>query len=529
LGQVVITTNLKQIAEPIVLIEFKFTNNGGEPTSLDLAYDGELFVDNTAFTACFSINQGQGFYVQGTQYGFTFITKSYSLVRDVSKYWFGASTSLSSNYWSQVTTSSATGIMTECAFSWQAISIPAGGIQTVGLLVRSGEFLISPPELSLSPISANLVVSQILYLQGSVQCVDPGITFNLLLVIDEDLSDIKTILSSIPLGSFSFSISLSGYSISLGFHTFSFCAVDRFFGRISSNISYYFEVIPDATVSDSLSLSFTPTPTSTVTLTPSPTESYTPTDTVWPSLTPLPTPTPLMDLEFGTDVDSNHNFDIWGLAGATRIPITNNFQGFQTRIRVSNSNEQLVNQMDVLRYNGVSVSTHLIRITGNVLLIAFKIQNFNPSVTSVDVGLNTNLWVDGVDTTKCYFLPDNQGFYILRQNYGFTLIGRSYSLVRELSTYWYGFSLFLYDNYWNQVSGNYVSINPSCAFSWQAISLQPNAIATVGILLRSGEFMGDPPLLSFDPTAIPTIVGRLQTFDIHGSVETSPQGLTVDL
>jgi hypothetical protein len=99
-----LATSVVQLTDYAGLIRFRLQNGNSVRTIVDLECDGDTFIDGLG-QGYFYDNGGVGFTMNGTNYWFTCLCRSCPLVRNVSTYWIGTSTSLSTTCWTQSTVS----------------------------------------------------------------------------------------------------------------------------------------------------------------------------------------------------------------------------------------------------------------------------------------------------------------------------------------------------------------------------------------------------------------------------------------
>jgi hypothetical protein len=95
---------------------------------------------------------------------------------------------------------------------------------------------------------------------GQIVSASPSIVVDLILVIDDDLTNLHFISRSLNPGFINLAILLSNYNILIGFHKFSFYVIDRPYGRISNARTYDIEILHDATISLSPSATISKSP-----------------------------------------------------------------------------------------------------------------------------------------------------------------------------------------------------------------------------------------------------------------------------
>jgi hypothetical protein len=501
-------------------------NGNSVIASVDVECDSDLCLNGDDSPIVSAVGDGRGFSVTSGGYIFTFIGRNYPLIRNVSSYWFGSVISASSHYWDQVSMNSYTGGDSACSWSWQGISIPAGKFVSVGILCRSGSFISDGPDLSISPDSMGLlvVVSTILNVTGSVISSVPSLLFDLLLVIDNDLNDIRYVARSLMFGSFAIPFRLSNGDLSFGWHNLTFYAVDIPYGRISSGCLFGLELVPDATVSASPAIS----------LSPPVTVSFTPTSTVAASLTPrvtsspAPTPSSLMPVRYGL-AGLGYSFELWGLNGLSHITMSSS--GFTTRMRISDVLSTVAQWDSPLVHNGVILTHNSTQVSDCTVLIVLKLVNGNSGSMSVDVESDTDLCISGISNSpRCDDIAQGRGFSVGSDSLRFSFILGNYPLIRPVSSYWFGSQNNRSSNYWNQVTfDSVIGLDSGCIWSWQGIMIAPGGVVTVGVLFRSGRFLDNGPELSIFRGPFESLIPVSEALNVNGSVISIVPGLVFDL
>jgi hypothetical protein len=351
-------------------------------------------------------------------------------------------------------------------------------------------------------------------------------------MIDDDLTDLRFIGSSLPVGPVSLYISIPDYSFSLGSHTLSYYAVDYPYGRISPAVTYSFTVMRDATISRSPSPTRSASPRATVTVTPLESQTPTPPASISQSASPFPTPTPLIPLRFGLSTVDDYNFYVCGDVVSGEIRLTPNNQGFMTRVRINGGQEQSPFQKGNPWTSGnVRITTFSTQIGASVIFVGFKLENTGSSSVTIDLTCYGQLNVDGRANSPCSSLPDGRGIWMPGNQYNFALIGRSYPLVQDVYGYWFGSNTYLDYSHWEDMTGSGpVSVtNVACSFSWQTNVVPGGSYRTIGVLFRAADYFENPPELWLNDSSLIGIVGISQTVEVNGLVTSSNPGVIIDL
>jgi hypothetical protein len=391
--------------------------------------------------AVFDTGQGRGFSIGTPPFDFSLILRNYPVIRGVSTYWFGVYSNRTNNRWNNVSALNFSGGDSGCAWSWQGISIPAGGITTAGILFRSGVFLADPPELFVLPTSVSSVIahSAVLNVSGWVHSFNGSVLVDLILVFDDDLSAIRFVGRSVVAAAFTLDIDIAEYNLSVGLHEAVFYAVDIPYGRISKGESFIFEVVLDAT------LSFSALPSRTVSV------SFPRSVTRSPFATPFPTVTPIVPVRFGS-TSSVYSFNLFGLDASAQVSIASG--GFDTRMRISGMVSSYAYWGTPLIYQGVVLTHNSTQVSDCAILIVLKLFNSNAGIISVDIESDAAFWIDSLYAVAIYNLDEGRGFRLVPVNREFTFILRGYPLIRDVSTYWFGGSGDRLGNYWSQVNSS---------------------------------------------------------------------------
>jgi hypothetical protein len=145
--------------------------------------------------------------MQGATYAFSFVGKSCPLFRDVSSYWFGIYNTRSSYLSSQIGSRVSSVQDQDCTWSWSGLSVPGGGFLTVGVLFKSGPIVADSPSIQILSASSCVLSNDAVELSGVISDARSS-AISGLCVVDGDLSQIQTLWSSLPPGSFRYSVSL---------------------------------------------------------------------------------------------------------------------------------------------------------------------------------------------------------------------------------------------------------------------------------------------------------------------------------
>jgi hypothetical protein len=475
---VTLTSHFTLLGGSAVLIAFRLANNNSVTTSVDVECDTDLYVDGRDSAPISDLGNNQGFIMQGTNYNFTLIGRSYPLVRDVSSYWFGHYSDRTSNYWIQSTTNYYTGD-SGCTWSWQGISIPAGQFSTISLIMKSGQLIPGNPILRISKgaIPPTAFISDSITVRGFVHDFRSHSLIDLYAVFDSDLLRVFSVRQLIPSGSeFNCSIILLAYNLTSGVHQLSIYAVDHNCSRVSPGQQFEITLLN-------------------------------------PNLT------------FPMSWRSSSSFDLIGTSSTGSI-ITSSGDGYATRFRVNGTLSDICPSLGSITLNGVTLSINLTHLGENAILVSFRIANSNSSAVNVDIESDVDLLVDNNVIVTCSALNESRGFSINGTSHSFTVIGRSYPLVKDISTYWFGYYDSRTSNYWIQSTLSSYNGDSGFTWSWQQLSIPSGQFVSVSLIVRSGPFVSNSPELTMSETSIPDFLPILELIHIVGRVNIS---LPIDL
>jgi hypothetical protein len=242
---VTLTKHWAQITDSAVLLVVKLVNANSASSSVTVTCDCDLYVDDRdAGLPCCEL-EGQGFLMQGATYAFSFVGKSCPLFRDVSFYWFGLYYTRSDFLLSQIGSSISSLQDQACAWSWSDLSVPGGGFLTVGVLFKSGPIVTDSPSVVIFSAPSCVMSNDTIEWSGAISDSRSSVISGLL-VVDGDLSQIRTLWSSLPPDSFHYSVSLPSLDLSHGDHQFSFYAASA--GRVSAAASQTIKIIGSSVV-----------------------------------------------------------------------------------------------------------------------------------------------------------------------------------------------------------------------------------------------------------------------------------------
>jgi hypothetical protein len=219
------------------------------------------------------------------------------------------------------------------------------------------------------------------------------------------------------------------------------------------------------------------------------------------------------------------NFDLrFGQNGTISTTFANS--GYSTLVRVGSSSVTLLN-LQSKSCSGVLISTHLTQLSANAVLIAFKFVNSNSTSQTVNLSVSSNVSLDNNGDAP-FETVEGKGFATWSGLYNFTIICMNYSLVSSVTTYWYGRFANLNSSYWIRApNSSYSGGDSAMAFSWQGISISQGGSKTVAVIMKSGVFDGDSPVLIMDRDTIPARCLLDEVLYVNGSVTNANGSVTV--
>jgi hypothetical protein len=166
---------------------------------------------------------------------------------------------------------------------------------------------------------------------------------------------------------------------------------------------------------------------------------------------------------------------------------------------------------------GITVHTYNFALSPFTILAAFKLTNENDDVGTCDLAVYADTCVDGFEWHPIGALPSGQGFYwgdvSEGEEYIMTVICRSYPLISDVTTYWYGHFGSLPTSIWNQTTVDTVTgLDTGMSFSSQGISVASHDSTVVSVLFRSGNHFVHQPSVDH------VIVGDTVPAPVHGSI-----------
>jgi hypothetical protein len=162
------------------------------------------------------------------------------------------------------------------------------------------------------------------------------------------------------------------------------------------------------------------------------------------------------------------------------------------------------------------------QLSSNAILLCFKLENQGIYSQSPSILISVDLWLDG-DYPSVIQLLLNSGFKVCSTSHELTFICRSYPLVRNVSSYWFGAYNVRSSHNWTQITDNEVSgIDTGATISWQEILIPSGRSLTRSIIVKFGPFSSGNTLeLSLTFPQIPSTFTGYEELLISGTVTIS--------
>jgi hypothetical protein len=221
----------------------------------------------------------------------------------------------------------------------------------------------------------------------------------------------------------------------------------------------------------------------------------------WTASLPERTPAPLST---GIEVNSvtggpisSANFDIWAMAGDTKIWTSFGGNGWRTILNISGTTSEFYGMADAT-ISGVRMSTRINQVSPFYVQLEFELMNTATSARMASVGIFCDLYVGNTDSDEIT-LYGTEGIDITGNGFAFRWVLKgSNPLVTPATTWWFGEHGDENDNLWTQAAATSMSLNmdSGMAMSWQQWSIG----AGERIYLRSLWGVGVPPISSSLPS-----------------------------
>jgi hypothetical protein len=184
----------------------------------------------------------------------------------------------------------------------------------------------------------------------------------------------------------------------------------------------------------------------------------------------------------------NFSFDVWGLAGSSRIGMTSGDRGFGVQMRTSGGSYvgPYLNGNETVTFRGATFTPYLAQLGDSAVLISSKMVSLSNVAVWVDLACHASLLVDGAENVSITSYG-NLGYYISGPTYGFTIICGGHPLVVNASYTWFGPEPL--GSYWTaETQANYTYNGRAvCSWSWRDFRIQGGGVVTRGIIIRSGR------------------------------------------
>jgi hypothetical protein len=227
LGVLTVATSWASLSATTILVAFRLSNDNPVQAECDIA----VFCSAAADGPIVAADQGLSWSLGGNT---VFVVgRASSLVENISAYWFGSRTELAGNYWSQTAENSFAGSDPAVAFSWQGVSVPAGGRKSVSAIFRSGL-----PEGARPTLAVNWTAFE----SNRVAIGFAGNGSGIFMVVDGDVARIALVAESVT----EVTIRYGAYSIAAGNHSLDFYAVSQG-GLVSAPVTVRVTVPPEGT------------------------------------------------------------------------------------------------------------------------------------------------------------------------------------------------------------------------------------------------------------------------------------------
>jgi hypothetical protein len=447
------------IAPNTAVVAIKLRNENPFPAVVNVSIENDVRFDGNDWAPVWGLPGQRGFIIYSPNHTMTWALRSYTLVDDVTTYWFGPWGDIYESNWTQVQQEDFSGADSAMAFSWQELSIPARSILTRSVIAKFGNFETGNISLDLvfeGAENENLEYRSTVTARGHATGRGVGLA-KIVAVVDDDRSAFFTVLERVRLnGTLNFTFAFVDFGVAQGGHTLSFYIVDED-GNVGGPVTLTTFVLA-------------PTPTSSRSTSP------------YPSHTPAPTD---IAIEVG---EYQNGFNVSGLA-ANGTGIRTSYSGYYLQVRVDGQDTVEAGSWGVTDIHGIVATFHLTVISKNAALLAFKIKNTASTARVVDLAIASDVFFDGDDKARCSEIEPLRGFVISSNSSAFAFILRGYPLVSDVSTFWYGVNWDRYINYWTQVREKCSPPDDSgCSFSWQGIGVRPGRETTRSCIVKFGVF-----------------------------------------
>jgi hypothetical protein len=408
-------------------LRFEVENHGAQPQTVDIGVGNDIKIGENENAPVWALPDGRGFIVYDGSYVFGWALRGFPLVTNVTTYWYGYWRGLfEGGLWNQTDQLNLSGIDSAFAFSWQNVSVPAGGIAVRGVFVKCGNLESQPISLSLDfefePESDVYYLEQV-NASGWVRTNSTG-PVAILLIIDDDIEFYVVIGTEFRAANeVNFSFSATELDVSPGRHDFAFYAIDDD-GNIAEPVVFGPTIVG-----------------------PTATQSRTPTASPSLSTAATQTPAPLYPMDIVIP-QYGPAFQIEEITQDGSITFAH---GYGVFLEVGNASGWL--EPDVpLEANGVVLSFHAARLSANAFVLAFKLRNTGADTRTARFRVLADLLLDGDEKPPVTEIEPQRGFTVSSWRYALSFVLRDYKFVDDVSTFYYGSGRDLSGHEWDQVS-----------------------------------------------------------------------------
>jgi hypothetical protein len=242
IGDLFIGTRVTPIGASAV-IAFEILNFGSTPITLNLSLDADVNLAENDDAPIHTLDEANGFRIEGGLFHFRIYTKGYPLVSDADAFWFGSFFELEDHLWDQVRPGSFRGDDSACSITWQNRVIPAQGRTVLSTLMTwYGDS--SPPTLNMGStnLPARIDWMSPMTFSGTVSQAD-GNNIHLALVMNDDFGFILPFGQDLRSGtSFSYAYTPAELFLFSGTHSFQIYAFDQR-GAVAQPVTFTIDVL----------------------------------------------------------------------------------------------------------------------------------------------------------------------------------------------------------------------------------------------------------------------------------------------
>jgi hypothetical protein len=224
---------------------------------------------------------------------------------------------------------------------------------------------------------------------------------------------------------------------------------------------------------------------------------------------------------------TDYAFSVRGIDG--RYSFITVYGGFDARLRIGgNLSRPAVACSRSLANVKLSIST--LAYAQNAGLIIFNLTNSNPTTVLVDLEVDGDLDLRGVDDPPIAALPGGRGLITWSDRYALTFLLRSSPLVTDVTTFWFGRADDLEDNYWVQQKAElFYGDDSGLVWSYQRVSVPPGEVVTKAAIIKFGEAELNKLSLTLNLDAVPETVALTDVLNIPGVVTSDVPNAVIQL